>query len=364
MSSSATTNTNIGDWSETYVFFRLLGDHEISACDEFLNPTEKTFPVLKITRAKDKRSVIICRYNTVQDTWDISDGEAEIVQLSAEEGKQQANELLLKIQDKTKNAAKYSKAIKFLERLHINSVKSDSTHKEDITLQISDVRAGTDPICGFSIKSYLGQPPTLLNSSKDCTNFLYEVNGINPSDIDSLNSIEKTMELLSELLNRNAEFNFVECCSSVFAGNLEAIDTNAEKIIGELLKIHYLDEKKSIAAATEVLMTTNPLKLRKQETYKIVIKRLLEVVALGMTPGTEWNGETDNTSGIIIVKPDGDMVTYHVYNRDAFKQYLYLSTLFDKPSRTRHKYAKLFEKDGKIYIKFAIQVRFCKPCTK
>ena len=364
MSTTSTTNMNVGDWSETYVFFRLLGDRKICACDEYLNRTNETFPVLKIKRAKDKKSVVVCRFNSILNTWEVFDGDAEIVQINATESTSEADDLLLKIQDKTKDAKKYNKAIKFLQRLHIETIKSDSTHKQDITLQIGDVRAGADPVCGFSIKSYLGQAPTLLNSSKDCTNFLYEIEGIPANDINKLNEIDGILDLLAELKNRNANLVFACCCSNTFACNLEAIDTNAEKIIGELLKVHYLEQKKSVAEATEDLISTNPLKLRKPDTYKIVVKRLLEVVALGMTPGTEWNGETDNTSGIIIVKPDGDMVTYHVYNRDAFKQYLYLSTLFDRPSRTRHQYAKLFEQDGKVYMKLAIQIRFRKPKSK
>ena len=100
-----------------------------------------------------------------------------------------------------------------------------------------------------------------------------------------------------------------------------------------------------------------------KELYHYYVKKIMEAVALGMTPSAKnWNGAEDATGGFLIVKPDGELVTYHLYNRQALDEYLLLYTKFERPSTTRHKYGSLYtEEDGHLYLKLALQVRFCKP---
>lgn len=42
-----------------------------------------------------------------------------------------------------------------------------------------------------------------------------------------------------------------------------------------------------------------------------------------MTPERHWEGEEDANGGYIVVKQDGSVVCYHIYNRTDFEQYLY-----------------------------------------
>ncbi|MBE6410676.1 MAG: HpaII family restriction endonuclease [Akkermansiaceae bacterium] len=352
------TGGNIGEWSEVYVFFRLLGEHEICSCDANLNRTNEVFPILKIIRGKLPDSAVFCYYHESTDTWEIKTGKTTSIKIKSSESTSEADDLLALLLENNKHPDRFAKAGKFLQRLSIEAIKAESHKKPDITLQISDVRAGTDPTCGFSIKSYLGQPPTLLNSSGDCTNFLFEVDGISCDDVESINKLDKTKEIMRTIKAMGGRLIFQQCCKDVFAENLELIDTAAEQVLAELLSAHYFENCGTISEATEYVMANNILRLRNPSAYKTLVKRLLDTVALGMTPGTVWDGETDRTSGIIIVKSDGDVVTYHVYNRDAFKQYLYMQTKFERPSRKRHKYGYLFVADGKVYIKLALQIRF------
>lgn len=349
---------NVGEWSEVYVFFRLLGEHEICACDENLSRTDEVFPILKIFRGQGKETTVICTYDEAEDSWEVYSGTSKIVNVSSLEGKTEADDLLTLLKNKDKWPGKYSKAAKFLSRLNIDGIKADSQRKQDIALKISDIRAGTAPTCGFSIKSYLGKAPTLLNSSGDCTNFLYEVEGVSVDGIEKLNELDKIEYIIREIESQGGNLIFKGCCRDVFSMNLEQIDTSAEKILGELVRMYYSGKGKGIETVTEQLMSANPFQFLNPRTYKMVVKRLLDTVALGMTPGHDWNGETDRTNGIIIVKKDGEVVTYHIYNRDAFKQYLYMQTSFESPSRSRHKYGKLYLEAGKICIKLALQIRF------
>lgn len=54
----------------------------------------------------------------------------------------------------------------FLNEVDIRKIKASSDEKVDIKMQIHDVNTGFSPIVGFSVKSDVGNPPTLLNSEK------------------------------------------------------------------------------------------------------------------------------------------------------------------------------------------------------
>ncbi|NCC54973.1 MAG: flavodoxin-dependent (E)-4-hydroxy-3-methylbut-2-enyl-diphosphate synthase, partial [Erysipelotrichia bacterium] len=60
----------------------------------------------------------------------------------------------------------------FLNSFNCKSLKAKSISKSDIYIKINDLHTGSTPELGFSIKSQIGRPSTLLNSSK-ATNFIY-----------------------------------------------------------------------------------------------------------------------------------------------------------------------------------------------
>ena len=39
-------------------------------------------------------------------------------------------------------------------------------------------------------------------------------------------------------------------------------------------------------------------------------------------PSKEWDGHDEANGGYIIVSSDGDVLAYHIYNRDYFEKYL------------------------------------------
>ena len=77
---------------------------------------------------------------------------------------------------------------------------------------------------------------------------------------------------------------------------------------------------------------------------------------------TEYGGSVKycgmNHDGYIIVKANGEILAYHIYNRNFFEQYLLDNTILEKASTSRHDYMSLYEEDGEMYIKMNLQVRF------
>ena len=73
-----------------------------------------------------------------------------------------------------------------------------------------------------------------------------------------------------------------------------------------------------------------------------------------MTSKKPWNGSFDVSGGYIVVKENGDILCYHLYNWEDFQEYLFNSTFIDTPSTTRHKFGKL--EGDKLKLNF--QIRF------
>lgn len=370
-----TLSGNVGEWSEVYAFFNLLGTHELVPCDGNLNSLpDNHIPVLSIYRGEGPDGKITYMYKDENGgTWEIHLNDVVCGTVTATDGKAVASQLLEALLSAIRNQQKaklqFPKAQKFLERLCDCRLKAKATDKEDITLSIQDIRAGQAMTCGFSIKSYLGSEPTLLNASGDCTNILYRVGNITSDQVKEVEAAveadpgHKLQVLMRELLAQGATFTCCGLLNPQFEKNLLFIDTAMPFLIGELVLTHYCTNEKHLSMVTELVAENDPLQVGNKELYRYKVKKFLEAVALGMTPGAKhWNGVEDANGGFLIVKPDGELVTYHLYNRQILDEYLLLYTKFERPSTTRHHYGSLYtEEDGTLYLKLALQVRFCRP---
>lgn len=77
-----------------------------------------------------------------------------------------------------------------------------------------------------------------------------------------------------------------------------------------------------------------------------------------MTSATAWTGEYQATGGYIIIREDGEILCYHLYNHNKFQEYLFKNTRFDTPSTSRYEFGSIYKENIKNYIKLNLQVRF------
>lgn len=94
-------------------------------------------------------------------------------------------------------------------------------------------------------------------------------------------------------------------------------------------------------------------------TYKL--KTLLCAIALGMVPSKPWYGREDANGGYIVVKDDGNVVCFFLYNRNEFERYLLDCTRFERASTSRHGYMEVLKEGDEYYINLNLQIRFIKP---
>lgn len=350
---------NKGEWSELYAFLYLLACGKLYAADENVKRLPNTFfPILKILREENEHNCY--EYRVSSDTnIEIYLNNVLIKSISRNKLSSYASYLYRSIVSGENRAFYINNSEQIMNDLECSRIAAPSTDKIDMTLQIHDIQTGFEPVCGFSIKSELGNPPTLLNASC-ATNFIFEVTGLTDKQMDEINAID-TRNKIADRINQIKTYgnlSFVKASSNTFANNLMLVDSRMEEIIAEMLLYQYTTGIMDCEAVISALENSNPLHYPRKGFYEYKFKKLLCSVALGMVPGTQWDGHDAANGGYIIVTITGDVLAYHIYNRDFFETYLLKNTKFERASTTRHQYASIYKVDKKMYINLNLQIRF------
>ena len=251
---------------------------------------------------------------------------------------------------------------KFAKSVGLTTIKASSRDKADITLMVHDIKSGKDDTFGFSIKSQLGSPSTLINASA-ATNLTYKLTGntLSADQMATFNGIKKFRDKFEYLSTLDADIEFVKVDNDTFNFNLKMVTAEMPMILSEMLKVYYSGQASELNKIAEILSKKSIAGTIDDVTYlRHNIKDLLTNIALGMVPATKWTGDFEATGGYIIVKDDGDVVCYHIYNRNAFRNYMIDNTRFDTPSTSRHGFGSIYEENGEQYIKLGMQIRFVK----
>lgn len=354
---------NRGEWSEVYALFKLLSEGKLYAADADLNKIPGIiYPIIKILR-KETNNEFEFAFN--HDLVVISGEHTYEIPTSA--FKKYADLLLKKIQTAPRQGSfQVSEIENFMLTYTSTSIKARSLDKSDIKIKIHDHTTGICPTLGFSIKSRLGSPSTLLNPGKT-TNFIYAIEGANISSetIEEINQMERTKERIEAIIDMGGQFVFRTTENKTFSNNLSLIDSELTIIVSEMLYLFYSSGVSHIKDAIKRITDKNPMDYdlaQNHPFYLYKIKRFLTDVALGMTPAHVWNGEYDATGGYLIVKEDGDIVCYHIFNKNQFEDYLVNNTKLDSASRSRYKYGEIYTdtKTGQQRFKLNLQIRFLK----
>lgn len=352
---------NKGEWSEIYALFKLLGDKNLFAGDADLKKVENLFyPIIKIIRNETGGNY---EYEITGDLVVVSGGK-EKLRIPVKTFSEQAVKLLSKIKGST-GAFSIPETEAFMKSVNCGTLKAKSTSKSDIRIVIHDQRINQTAELGFSIKSQLGGDSTLLNAGKT-TNFVYQINGFkgSASDIKKINAIDtrsKIKDRIEELKKLGGKLKFVSLEQDIFKNNLVLIDSLLPNILAEVIKQFFTSNLSTISALTEEISSKNPLGYDTQFShsfYEYKVKRFLTDVALGMMPSKVWGGLYDATGGYLIVKEDGEILCYHIYNRNQFEDYLFHNTKLETASSTRHDFGKVYSEGENLYFKLNLQIRF------
>lgn len=356
---------NKGEWSELYALFRLLGEGKVHAGDADLNKLDLYYPILNIIREESKKY----EYKPVkeQNVVVIDEDGNEYARISMDRFMEESTKLLDSIKGAgNQRAFEVPDAECFMSKIGCTKIKAPSKDKADIHIVIHDLRTNMTPLLGFSIKSQLGSASTLLNPGIP-TNITYRVVGgkMSDEDIKEINSIEDHLPRMQAILDKGYQFEYYEIAHQTFKNNLLFLDMCMPELIARCLVLASIPNTSNATKdIVEEVAKENPFGFTGKNVtafYEHKIKVLLLDTALGMTSAKEWNGYYDANGGYLVVKSNGDIVCYHFYNKNDVEDYLFNNTRFDRASRSRYDFGKLYRgEDGKVYMKLNLQIRFKK----
>jgi type II restriction enzyme len=209
---------------------------------------------------------------------------------------------------------------------------------------------------------------TLFNACKS-SNIIFKINhSLQPTQIRMLNNLPTYTKRLEWLTENNFQLSYYKLHNETFKTNLELIDSRLPEILAAIIKSRFTNQINNISELSRMLFETNPCDYNltiNPNFYVYKIKRLLVDSALGLTAGKVWTGIYDATGGYIVVKSDGNLVCFHIYNWNEFQDYLFEHTKIDAPdsSPNRCDYGRILNSDAVgeasgTYIKLNFQIRF------
>ena len=377
---------NKGEWSEMYIFFKLMSDRKVYVADKDMNKLRDVFlNIVSIIREEVEGKEY--RYFTGDKVLITLNGE-KVKTLDSSLFTDKATHVWEMITSNKGNTTFTDEEIRaFLESIFIHNISAPAQKKndyfggtKDIVLDTIDYRSGVSQIMGFSCKSDIDAASTLFNASGDNTNVEYELVGnMNDEIMSNFNSLYNkitrrdkvcydvaTGERIKYLKSCGIKVKFSKAVRDTARQNLircGGMETPA--IVAEMLKYYYYDKcgtDTSLEEAIKHLASTDPAGYSFEElydTYRLKIANLLYSMFTGLRFAKPWNGKSDVSGGYIVVKRDGDVVAFHSCIADEFKDFLVDKLKFEAPSCGRHEYMAIYKKDnGKYYLKFALQFRF------
>ena len=161
---------NKGEWSEIYIFLKLMHDRKIHAADGNMNRLNDVFlNIIKIIREEIRNHVY--EYYTgdvVKIFYNQNDTHQAVPDIDFKENAEKVFNLMLS----SKGTFGCDDVEEFLASIHITKLKAPAVSSsdffggtQDITMSVMDYRSGITSKIGFSCKSDFAARATLFNDS-------------------------------------------------------------------------------------------------------------------------------------------------------------------------------------------------------
>ena len=379
---------NKGEWSELYVFTKLLAEGKLYQSDINLNRDEENYYEITKAYREESNSTLEFERNSEVSIYRIDNTKRVLLgELSIDYFSVKAADILNGIINGKGKSFEIESVNDFIDETKIQKLTALVTSKSDIKLRIYDHRLSKETDLGFSIKSLLGQDSTLFNTGPG-NNFIFEIENNLKTSVDEFNretykpsgGMSKITARLKKIDSElGLKIKFKEVQSKQLWRNLKMIDGDLPEVLAYSLLYRWLYRDASLLKVSEILEEKDPLNFYSgdksdQKLYEYKLKRFLAECAMGMTSETPWHGIYDATGGVIIAKKDGDIVCFHIYDFNLFREYLINNTMFEQPSTgedednpgyirikkgtKKYYYGWLYEENDKLYFKINLQIRF------
>lgn len=339
---------NYGEWTEAYVFLRLLSNGRVYAADRNFERDENVYiDILNIIRYEKEH---ILEFQRELESVTASDNGVVFKVLTYSELVNKADYLYNAVKNIVSRDRKFSvlEIEDYLTELRFSQPKVPKLPKDieatygkktDIIITLQDSSDRAVSTTGFSIKSHLGSSSSLFNSAM-ASNFLYEIIGCDEQEMYEINGkyISSEIGMIEYIKNNPALTLEFRGISDEFRDNLDFVELKMPEILScaILTQIGYYDRANSNKTRDiiEKVAQKNPVGVRRPETwYEAKMKDFLYASFSGLTATEPWDGRRKLSGGYIDVSPSGQMLYYRAVSDDVFNTFLYEHTFIDRPSR-------------------------------
>lgn len=337
---------NRGEWTEAYVFLKLLANGKIYGATKELKKNPDVYvDIVNILRYDTQGLLKFHRENNDTVTASLNDVEFKII--CCAELSEKATFLYNTIKDVNAGKISISAIQEYLESLNFSQPKAPKMppeaeerfgKKTDIIIESKDPVDHAVVTEGFSIKSHIGSASTLFNSASN-SGLVYRITGCDDEIMACINAIESETGIFTFIKNDNRlTLDLIGSKSPAFAENLEFIDLRMIEFINAILlvQIGYLPKAKTQKSADIVKCVSelNPLNVARPERwYASKFKEFLFDAFSGLTAIQPWDGHRRMSGGYIDVSKDGEILYFRAMSDYVFSEYLYQNTFIDRPSR-------------------------------
>jgi hypothetical protein len=341
---------NRGEWTEAYVFMRLLGDGRIYGASSELTKDDSTYiDIIKIIRDEPDKMLIFERFVEANFSYVKASKDGECIKVvTAPDLSKYAQVLYDNIKNLTaKRGTSVVDVQSYLESLGIDTPKANLSKsakekygaKTDVIITSQDSLDHSQTTEGFSVKSHLGSSATLFNCSQT-SGFTFEVVGCDEKGMHEINSHVSFLSIM-KAIKEKFSLKYVGCRNEAFEQNIAIVDSRMEEILSSAVLVqtsYYGTCSSTVKDVCNRVIELNPINVRNpQMFYPAKFKDFLFDSFAGMTASSIWNGRKRLTGGYIDVSRNGDMLYYRAMSDDIFGNYLFENTYFDRPDRGMYK---------------------------
>ncbi len=352
------------EWSELYAVFRLLEEGKVDLGTADVKPSEDgCLPIAYIQREEHDGS----RLYRIEGEYVHLLGEKMDMLVPRADFGDMANRILEGLKQASDNMVESPEGVEeFLDKVLIYDLEARTEDRTDfyIAFYTSEMKP-----MGFSVRSRIGLLVPLLDGGRSA-NFKFEQTGVRFAvpTVNKVNALESANEVVDRMLmieRLGGILKYSDVADKVFRSNLSMIDLHFPRLISEMLRVMYLDGITRVSELTERIKEINPLKIKdelihKHGYYEFKIRQFLMALALGMRPAKQYNGTDSAVGGFIFVDGNGRLLCYHKGEKEAFEDFLFYNSRFEKGSTEKDKYGYLERENGVYYFKLNLKIGLTK----
>ena len=346
-------SANRGEWSELYAIGYLITRGGGFAADEYTKLDKSIFyKVLQIVDNPTGTSETI--YRLQDEEVEIHQNGVAVIRIKKENIAPKVSRLFQDLLKQSDSAAfELASGQELMRLIRKDKMSASSALTADLHLVLEDLETKTEtPKKGFSIKSEIGSPATIFNASHS-TGLTYKIIGKGvPKTFEKVSAVKTNVK---ELVRNGFSLEFEGFDSQTFEKSLKNIDSNLPTYLATLLLAYTYSRTTQIDKICAIAFPES-----EQDSGIAVqkIKKFLSASSMGLKAATEWTSYPEDFGGMLLVKRDGDVLFYYLYNMRKFEEYLFKNLRFETPSASKHGFGQVYKDGDEYFFKLNLQIRF------